>query len=236
MTTSEEIKQALEACADAEKREVLPRFFKTGKGEYGEGDKFLGVVVPDIRKTAKRFCTAPPEAAEDLLLSPWHECRLCALLMLVERFRKADEEERAGIFNFYLSHAAHINNWDLVDLSAPAIVGCSLLNKPRDILHTLAQDDWLWNKRIAMVSTLAFIRNNDFEETLRLAETFLKQPGRMHDLMQKATGWMLREVGKRDKALLVDFLGKHARSMPRTMLRYSIEMFTEEERRKFMKR
>ncbi len=251
MTRAQEIHAALEQYADPEKREVLPRFFKTGKGEYGEGDMFIGVAVPSIRTVAKMCKEEPLEVVEELLHSEWHECRLCALLMLVERFKKANSETKKLIFDFYLAHTDHINNWDLVDLSAPAIVGNYLADKPRDILYILAADPLLWNRRIAIVSTLTFIRQNDFIDTLRLAELFLEhtlaQQGtttsktsakvqKMHDLMQKAIGWMLREVGKRDKDTLICFLERHAQTMPRTMLRYSIEKFPDAERKAFMRK
>ncbi len=236
MIIANDIQIALEQCADPVKREVFPRFFKTGKGEYGEGDKFLGVVVPNVRMVARMCKDVPLEVVRELLQNPWHECRLCALLILVERFKKADDDERKRIFDFYLSHTARINNWDLVDLSAPAIVGGYLLDKPHDVLHTLAQDSILWNQRIAIVSTLTFIRKNSFDTTIRLAEYFLAQPGKMHDLMQKSIGWMLREMGKRDEQPLVQFLDKHARTMPRTMLRYAIEKFPDAVRKEFMKR
>ncbi len=229
-----EILKELEGYADPVKKEVLPRFFKTGKGEYGEGDKFIGVVVPNIRAVAKKHKYAPMETVIAMLHGEWHECRLCGLLILVERYRKADGEERCRIFETYLANTSQINNWDLVDLSAPNIVGGYLKDKPRDVLYSLAESELLWNKRIAIVSTLTFIRNNDFMDTLRLAEIFMFQQGRMYDLMQKAIGWMLREVGKRDKDVLVAFLEKYAHSMPRTMLRYSIEKFSDEERKRYM--
>ncbi len=234
MTKAEEIQHALAQYSDPVKREVLPRFFKTGKGQYGEGDRFLGVIVPHTRQVAKLCKDVSFEDMEELLQSPWHECRLCALLILVERFKKAKADERKRIFDFYLTQTEHINNWDLVDLSAPSIIGTYLLDKSREILDELAVSPLLWNQRIAIVSTLTFIRNNDFADTLRLSEHFLAQPGRMHDLMQKAIGWMLREVGKRDKDLLVQFLEKYAATMPRTMLRYAIEKFPAEERQTFM--
>ncbi len=232
-----EIGSALKQCANPVKRDTLLRFFKTDSGEYGEGDCFLGVVVPDIRKLARQYREEPLSVAGELLKSPWHECRLCALLMLVERFKKANAEGRQEIFDFYLTQTEHINNWDLVDLSAPPIVGAYLsdkADKAREVLCLLAQDSSLWNRRIAIVSTLFFIRNNNFDETLRLAEYFLAQAGKMHDLLQKAIGWMLREVGKRDKNLLVRFLEKYASTMPRTTLRYSIEKFSAEERKIWM--
>ncbi len=229
-----EIQGALESCADPLKREFLPRFFKTGKGEYGQGDKFLGVVVPNIRAVAKQYREVSFDVLARLLQSPWHECRLCALLILVERFRKSDESGKKRIFDFYLSRTKHVNNWDLVDLSAPGIVGAYLKDKPcRDTLYRLADSPLLWEQRIAVVSTYTLIKNDDFIDILALAERLLHHP---HDLMRKAVGWMLREMGKRDKELLVQFLEKHCRVMPRTMLRYAIEKFPEEERKEFMKR
>jgi len=228
-----EIQQELEAYIDPVKREYLPRFFKTGKGQYGEGDKFLGVVVPNTRQVAKRHKGEPFGVMADLLQSEWHECRLCALLMLVERFRKSDNKEKKTIYDFYLSQTARINNWDLVDLSAPGIVGEYLKDKPREDLYRLADSSLLWDQRIAVVSTYTLIKNGDFIDILALSERLLRHK---HDLMQKAVGWMLREMGKRDKDLLVQFLEKHCRTMPRTMLRYAIEKFPEEERREFMKR
>ena len=228
-----DIQRELETYADPVKREYLPRFFKTGKGEYGEGDKFLGVVVPNTRTVAKQHKDAPFAVMAELLQSQWHECRLCALLMLVERFKKSGEKERKLIYHFYLSQTARINNWDLVDLSAPGIVGEYLKDKSRDDLYRLADGVLLWEQRIAVVSTYTLIKNGDFTDILALSERLLHHP---HDLMRKAVGWMLREMGKRDKDLLVQFLEKHSKVMPRTMLRYAIEKFPEEERKEFMKR
>lgn len=227
------IRQELEQYIDPVKREYLPNFFKTGKGQYGEGDKFLGIVVPNTRLVAKRHKDAPFEVMAELLQSEWHECRLCALLMLVERFKKCDETGQKEIFDFYLTQTTRINNWDLVDLSAPGIVGEYLKDKPRDVLYRLAQSDLLWDQRIAVVSTYTLIKNHDFIDILALSEHFLHT---RHDLMQKVVGWMLREMGKRDKDILVQFLEKHCKVMPRTMLRYAIEKFQEEERKEFMKR
>lgn len=228
-----DIQRELETYADPVKREYLPRFFKKGKGEYGEGDKFLGVVVPNTRTVAKQHKDAPFAVMAELLQSQWHECRLCALLMLVERFKKSSEKERKLIYDFYLSQTARINNWDLVDLSAPGIVGEYLKDKSRDDLYRLADGALLWEQRIAVVSTYTLIKNGDFTDILALSERLLHHP---HDLMRKAVGWMLREMGKRDKDLLVQFLEKHSKVMPRTMLRYAIEKFPEEERKEFMKR
>lgn len=230
---SEEIQKELEAYIDPVKREYLPRFFKTGKGQYGEGDKFLGVVVPNTRIVAKRHKDEPFEVMAELLQSEWHECRLCALLMMVERFKKCNETGRRKIYQFYLLQTERINNWDLVDLSAPYIVGEYLKDKSRDDLYRLADSPLLWEQRIAVVATATLIRNNDFIDILRLSERLLNHE---HDLMRKAIGWMLREMGKRDKDLLVQFLDRFHKQMPRTMLRYAIEKMSEEERKHYMKR
>lgn len=230
---STEIKKELEDYIDPVKREYLPKFFKTGKGQYGEGDKFLGVVVPNTRIVAKKHKDVSFEVVAELLQSEWHECRLCALLMMVERFKKSDEKERENIYRFYLSQTKHINNWDLVDLSAPYIVGDYLRDKSRDDLYRLAESNLLWEQRIAVVATVTLIRNNDFIDILRLAELLLQHK---HDLIQKAVGWMLREMGKKDRDLLLQFLDKYSKVMPRTMLRYSIEKLTEAERKYYMKR
>lgn len=227
------IRQELETYIDPVKREILPRFFKTGKGQYGEGDKFLGVTVPNARSVAKMHKDEPFGVLAALLQSPWHECRLCALLVLVERFKKSDEKERKAIYDFYLSQTSRINNWDLVDLSAPGIVGEYLKDKSREDLYRLAESSLLWEQRIAVMATYTLIKNHDFIDILALSERLLRHE---HDLMRKAVGWMLREMGKRDKDLLVQFLEKHCKTMPRTMLRYAIEKFPEEERREFMKR
>ncbi|KAA6319954.1 hypothetical protein EZS27_030209 [termite gut metagenome] len=226
-----EIRQELEKYIDLVKREYLPNFFKTGKGQYGEGDKFLGVIVPNIRLVAKKYKSESFETIGELLQSEWHECRLCALLMMVEKFKKCDEKEKSIIYQFYLSQTAWINNWDLVDLSAPNIVGTYLLDRSRDDLYRLAGSSSLWEQRIAVVSTITLIKNNDFIDIICLSERLLTHK---HDLIHKAVGWMLREMGKRDKDLLMQFLEKYATVMPRTMLRYSIEKFEEEERQYYM--
>ena len=234
MYQSEIIIQELASLATEEKRQVLPRFFKTGKGEYGEGDKFLGVVVPSTRIVAKRYKDTPLDELSSLLLSEWHESRLCALLIMVEQWKKADAHERKILFDFYMSHTNRINNWDLVDLSAPTIVGGYLLDKPRDILYKLAESNCLWDNRIAIVSTFAFIKQKDSDDTYRLA---LKMMNHKHDLMHKAIGWMLRESGKRDDARrLFTFVDEHRHVMPRTMLRYAIEKFSDSERMYLMRK
>ena len=228
------ILHSLRQHTDAEKAIVLPRFFKTGKGEYGEGDKFLGVTVPNIRLVAKQYSHVPLEVVSRLLDSEWHECRMCALLILVMKYKKAAEEEKQAIFDLYLSRTERINNWDLVDLSAPNIVGEHLYSSTdRTILYRLAESSLLWNRRIAMVSTLCFIRKGDFGDTFALADKLVTS---RHDLMQKAVGWMLREMGKRDISLLRIFLDKHAATMPRTMLRYAIEKMDSAERHEGMGR
>ncbi|MBQ4520373.1 MAG: DNA alkylation repair protein [Bacteroidaceae bacterium] len=226
------ILQSLRQHINAEKAIVLPRFFKTGKGEYGEGDRFLGVTVPNIRLVAKQYSNAPLEVASRLLDSEWHECRMCALLILVIQYKKATKELKQKIFDLYLSRTERINNWDLVDLSAPNIVGEHLVPcNDRTILYQLADSPLLWERRIAMVSTLTFIRRGEFNDTFSLADKLVDS---RHDLMQKAVGWMLREMGKRDIALLRIFLNKHASTMPRTMLRYAIEKMEATERTEWM--
>jgi 3-methyladenine DNA glycosylase AlkD len=229
------IRKELAGFSSEEKKAFLPHFFKTGKGEYGEGDKFMGVVVPNIRIVAKRHLDASVSTAEALLSSEWHEERMCALLILVTQFAKADEKRRKAIYQFYLAHTWSINNWDLVDLSAPNIVGAYLKDKgeiDRKVLMKLSESTCLWEQRIAIVSTITFIRNREFDYTLRLARRYLHHP---HDLMQKATGWMLREIGKRDEDVLRSFLDEYATEMPRTMLRYAIEKFDESTRQLYLK-
>ncbi len=220
---------ALSARSNDEKKIVLPRFFKTGKGQYGEGDQFLGVTVPNIREVSKEYNDISFDVIKELISSPWHEMRMCALLILVNNSKKSVTKET---FDFYLSQTNYINNWDLVDLSAPQIVGQFLLDKERDILYKLSESDLLWDNRIAIVSTLTFIRNNDLDDTYRLS---LKMMHHKHDLMHKSIGWMLREAGKRDAKRLYDFVMANKAIMPRTMLRYSIEKFDTETRKELMK-
>lgn len=232
--TAKDIQEALELLSTPEKRDFLPYFFKTGKGQYGEGDKFLGVVVPDVRKVAKLSLQLSTSELKKLMKNSYHECRLCALLILVERFKKADKKEQKEIYDFYLDHTEYINNWDLVDLSSLYIVGVYLLdNTDRSILYQLADSSLLWDQRIAVVSTFWFIRNGQFDDTIALAEKLLHHP---HDLMQKAVGWMLREVGKRDVDILYSFLDKYHKVMPRTMLRYSMEKLDKNERVHYMQK
>lgn len=223
----------LRAAGSSEKAAHLSRFFKTGPGEYGEGDRFLGVTVPVNRAIAKAHIETPIDEIQRLVESEWHEARLCGLLILCYRYkrRKTADNEREEIVRFYLRNARYCDNWDLVDLTCRDILGEYLVNRDRSILYRLAGSDCLWERRIAIVSTWAFIHRDDFTDTLALAEQLLGDP---HDLMRKAVGWMLREVGKRDRATLTAFLEKHAADMPRTALRYAIEHYPEEERRYFM--
>lgn len=233
MNKTDQILSELKEYVDEEKKIVLPRFFKTGKGQYGEGDKFLGITVPNIRLVAKQNVKTDFDTIKEMISSEWHEVRMCALLIMVQRFPKADEETRKAMYDFYLQSTSRINNWDLVDLTAPTIVGKYLFDKNKDILYQLADSDLLWDNRIAMIATFAFIKEKQLDDTYRLAEKFLHHP---HDLMQKAVGWMLREAGKRDYPRLYEFVDKCHDTMPRTMLRYAIEKFPEEARKQMMKR
>lgn len=232
--TADFILSELRSVGSAEKAVHLSRFFKTAPGQYGEGDLFLGVVVPQTRSIAKENKTAPLEELQKLLDSPWHEARLCALLILVLRYkdRKTTQEDRDNIYRFYLKNTRRCNNWDLVDLSCRDIVGEYLVDKDRSPLYRLAESDNLWEQRIAVVSTWAFIRRSDFTDILTLAEYFIMHK---HDLMHKAIGWMLREVGKRDRDTLTDFLERFATRLPRTSLRYAIEHYPEDQRQYFLK-
>ena len=224
----------LQSIGSLEKAVHLSRFFKTGPGQYGEGDRFLGVMVPYSRAIAKANKAMPLEEVQLLLESSWHEARLCALLILVYRFkeRKITEEEREQIYDFYIKNARRCNNWDLVDLSCRDIVGEYLVDKDRSILYRLADSENLWEQRIAIVATWAFIRRSDFNDTLALAERLMAHK---HDLMHKAVGWMLREVGKKDRETLTNFLEKNATQLPRTTLRYAIEHYPEPQRQYFLK-
>lgn len=232
-TMIKEIQKQLESYSTPEKKEFLPYFFKTGKGQYGEGDKFLGVVVPDTRKIAKQYKHIDFKDVSELFKSEYHECRLCALLILIEKFKKSDEKDRKAIFDFYLSNTRYINNWDLVDLSCKDIVGEFLIDKERSVLYKLAESELLWDQRIAIISTFAFIRRGDLDDIFSLSEKLVHHK---HDLMHKAIGWMLREAGKKSKEKLCELLDKYHKTMPRTMLRYAIEKFTIEERKHYMQK
>jgi 3-methyladenine DNA glycosylase AlkD len=216
-----------------EKAKFLARFFKTGKGQYAEGDIFLGIVVPEQRKVARKYKHMELEDVQNLLKSKIHEHRLVALLILVEKFREANEKDQEKIFSFYLRNIRFINNWDLVDGSAPQIIGGYLLKRPveRKILYRLAKSENLWDRRIAILATLVFIRNKEFSDTLKIAQELLKDK---HDLIHKAVGWMLREIGKLDQKAEEEFLRKFHRTMPRTALRYAIERFDQGKRKVYM--
>jgi len=231
--TASIVKQQLHAFGNPEKAEHAKYFFKTGKGQYGEGDQFIGCTVPESRNVAKANKNLSFEELRKLLNDEYHECRLCALIILVEQFKRADNAKRKEIFDFYLANTHGINNWDLVDVSAYTIVGERLLDKDRSVLYWLAESENLWEQRISVVSTMAFIRKNDFSDILKLSEKFLTH---RHDLMHKACGWMLREVGKRDEKTLTGFLDKHYRKMPRTMLRYAIEKLSLAQREIYMQK
>ncbi len=226
------IKEEFKQLSNAKQAKHLQKFFKTGKGEYGEGDIFLGLRVPVIRKIAKKYRTLPISDTAEFLKSPFHEERLFALIVLVELFRKKDKENKEKIYELYLSHTKYINNWDLVDISAPRIVGAYLFTRDKKPIYILARSENLWERRIAMMSTLFFIANNEFSNTLKIAEIFLKDK---EDLIHKAVGWMLREVGKKDSEVEEEFLRKHNQEMPRTMLRYAIEKFSEEKRKSYLR-
>lgn len=229
-----QIKTDLHRLANPNKTQVFKSFFKTGKGEYGYGDKFLGVTVPDQRLIAKKYYDQVVlEDLECLLKSPLHEERSLALLILVLRFKKADLKNREKLYKFYLKNISRVNNWDLVDLSAPHIVGAYLFDKERGCLHKFIKSKNLWQRRISVVSTLYFIKNNDFFETLGLVEKVLDDK---EDLIHKASGWMLREIGKRDFDVLNTFLKKNYMKMPRTMLRYAIERFPEKLRLAYLRK
>ena len=228
---AEDTRRELQSMADPEKARIMQRFFKTGPGQYGEGDVFIGVMVPDSRLAAKKFGELPLGEVKALLDSGVHEERLVALLILVQKYVRAFDKEKEEIVKFYLGNIKQVNNWDLVDLSAPGILGAHLMDRDRRLLHRLAKSDSVWERRIAIVATLHFIKNYDFADTLRIAEALLRDS---HDLIHKATGWMLREVGKRDRAAEEAFVARHCRSMPRTMLRYAIERFPEGKKRRYM--
>jgi 3-methyladenine DNA glycosylase AlkD len=228
----EQVAKALTGLIKPGKKDVLSRFFKTDPGHYGHGDVFIGVMVPQQRQVAKQFKDLPLVEIAKLLASPIHEYRLTALLILVEQFVVADDPQKAKIVKFYLARTPRINNWDLVDLSAPKILGAWLLDKDRKILDKLVKSKNIWERRIAVVSTFAFIKAGETKDTWRLAKILLRDS---HDLMHKATGWMLREAGKRDPESLKKFLSEHGAKMPRTMLRYSIEKFNAIERKKYLK-
>ncbi|MBS3153410.1 DNA alkylation repair protein [Candidatus Woesearchaeota archaeon] len=227
------LKYELKQIANPEKATILQKFFKTGKGEYGEGDIFLGVTVLEQRKIAKRYVDLDLKDIKELLSNKVHEYRLTGFLILIYKFEKADEKEKKGIVDFYLKNIKSANNWDLIDCVADKILGSYLINKDKEILYELAKTDNLWKKRIAIISTFEFIKNNQFEDTLKISEILLNDE---HDLIHKAVGWMLREVGKRDIEIEEAFLKKYYKTMPRTMLRYAIEKFDGKKKEFYMNR
>ena len=225
------ISKRLQNIGDKEDANFLQGFFKTGPGQYGEGDIFLVIRVPAVRKLAKEYKNLPLDEVLSLLKSPYHEIRLFALISFVDAFDRGDESTQKKIYDLYLANTRYINNWDLVDLSAPNIVGMFLLTKSRKPLYQLAKSKSLWERRIAVLATFSFIKNNQFDDSLKIAEILLKDK---EDLIHKATGWMLREIGKRDIECAEEFLKTQCRTMPRSMLRYAIERFSPGQRKRFL--
>lgn len=232
MDTLNEVRTAFRRLRDPKRAQHSLRFFRTGPGEYGEGDMFLGITVPQSRKMAKQCANLVTQDIVELLHSPYHEERLLALLVLVAKFEQGDEKQQKAIYNLYLKHKKYINGWDLVDLSAPKIVGTYLLNQDKSVLYKLARSKSLWDRRIAIMATLPSIKQHQFDDTLNIAEILLQDK---EDLIHKAVGWMLREVGNRNLAAEEAFLQNHYQRMPRTMLRYAIEKFAENRRQQYLK-
>lgn len=231
MPTVAEIKAELRQLADPVRATHSLRFFKTGPGDYGEGDRFLGLTVPQMRTLARKYRGLGDDDTLELLASPWHEDRLVALLLLVDGYRRGDDNRRHKVHRAYLANTCWINNWDLVDSSAEYVVGAHLEAEEIALLEKLARSKELWERRIAIVSTFHFIKRGEFRPTLRIATMLLEDS---HDLIHKAVGWMLREVGKRDRKTLDGFLKKHYRTMPRTMLRYAIERHPDTIRKRYL--
>lgn len=227
-----DLQRELAQASDAKRARDLAWFFKTGKGEYGEGDKFIGITVPVLRKIAKRYTHLRLADVTKLLHSRVHEHRFTALEILVFQYEAGDEETKRKVFEFYLKQARYVNNWDLVDTSAPYIVGEYLASRPRDVLYLLAKSPNLWERRIAIVATAAFIKRDDLKDTFGVSALLLKDK---HDLIHKAVGWMLREAGKRSQPALLKFLEQNYSLMPRTALRYAIERVSETRRRRILK-
>ncbi|MFH1378919.1 MAG: DNA alkylation repair protein [bacterium] len=226
------VQQALRKHASKKKAAILQRFFKTGPGEYGEGDVFAGVTVPQIRSVVKTYRDLPYADIIKLLKSPIHEERLCALLILVQRFSKGSCKDKQKTYEVYLNHIKYINNWDLIDLTACHIVGPYLKDKNKKILYSLANSSSLWERRIAVLATFSYIKDNIYTDSIKIAEILLQDT---EDLIHKAVGWMLREIGKRNQQIEEKFLKKHYKTMPRTMLRYAIEKFPENKRKSYIK-
>ncbi|MEK6982063.1 MAG: DNA alkylation repair protein [Candidatus Micrarchaeota archaeon] len=225
----------IKSLENPEKAKVLQGFFKTKKGEYAEGDIFLGITVPQSRVIAKKYNELKIEQIQTLLSSKIHEHRLIALFILIEKYKKAktNEGQRKQIADFYLTNTKNINNWDLVDTSAHYVLGNYTFDKDKKIIYELAKSTNIWERRIAIISTLYFIRQNKFEDTIKIAEILLNDK---HDLIQKAVGWMLREVGKKNQGLEEEFLNKYSKKMPRTMLRYAIEKFSDDKKAFYMRK
>lgn len=226
-----DVVRRLEAMADPKRAASLRWFFKTGPGQYGEGDLFIGLTMPQARQLVTEYAALPLEEVERLLDSTWHEARTLAVVIMANRYRTASPSERAAIYRLYLRRSDRINNWDLVDISAPHVVGAHLERRSRAPLRRLAKSTLLWDRRIAMVSTMWFIRNGEFEDTFDIARMLLDD---REDLIHKAMGWMLREVGKKDERALLGFLDRHAGELPRTALRYSLERLSPALRRHYM--
>lgn len=231
-TSAALVLRELQALRNPDRALVSQRFFKTGPGQYGEGDRFLGLDVPTLRGLAKEHAQLPSTDCAKLLASAWHEARLLALLIMVEQYPCADAAQQTAIYKLYMSSTERINNWDLVDASAEHIVGAYLQGRSRAPLLRLARAKDLWQRRIAILATFHYIKQGEFAETLRIAELLLHDE---HDLIHKAVGWMLREIGKRDRSVEEAFLKVRAANMPRTMLRYAIERFTPALRQRYMR-
>lgn len=223
----------LQSHSDASKAEKLQQFFRTKKGEYGEGDQFIGVKVPLIRSTVRKFADLGFAELEELIHHPIHEIRMAGVIILVTQYQKAkDSPQKTRIAEFYLKHRAGLNNWDLIDISAPKILGDYYLSRDKSLLYDFAKSGTLWEQRIAVLTTFGFIRQDRFEDALKISELLLHHP---HHLIHKAVGWMLREIGNRDHTTEVNFLTLHYKNMPRTMLRYAIEKFEKNERDSYLK-
>ena len=230
--TAAQVHRTLKEKRNPEKAAFFPRFFKAGPGEYAEGDKFIGVVVPDQRKIAKKFKELPLSEIEKLLDNPFHECRLTGVLILVSQYEKAKTEpEQKEIYEFYLKKIDQVNNWDLVDSSAHKIVGPYLESRSRKPLYRLAKAKHLWKNRVAMIATYHYIKQGDFDDALQIAEILLQHP---HDLIHKAVGWMLREIGKQNESLMLKFIETHHTKMARVMLRYAIEKLPQKKRKEIL--
>ncbi|HZW38551.1 MAG TPA: DNA alkylation repair protein [Ignavibacteriaceae bacterium] len=227
-----ELKQYLKSKANVNDAINLQRFFKTGPGEYGEGDIFHGIKIPILREATKKFMNLSLADIQEVLHSKYHEERMISLFLLINKFKKAEPKEKKTIYNMYLKNTKYINNWDLVDLSSHHIVGAYLFDKEKDILYKMAASKDLWKKRIAIISTFYFLRRGDFVPTFKIAEMLLNDK---HDLIHKGVGWMLREVGNRDMGAEEEFLLCFYKQMPRTMLRYAIEKFPENKRQAYLK-